>query len=205
MPRIFLLSVCLAAATAGAQAPAPAPAAPVAEPVVAEAAPLAETETKLTFDERLGAGGVDIREQAKIELLDIDSLRAVYDRKGENETLRLSLTDCIALALAQNNDILIAELEPQSSDAEIYAAKGEFDPVWQTTIQYLNAKQSLTSRPSRSVVSTVSASTRRRSTRPGSLASCTPARSTPSRSTSARKRTPSAASSRNTAPPSAFR
>lgn len=143
MPRIFLLSVCLAAATAGAQAPAPAAAAPAAEPVVAEAAPLAETETKLTFDERLGAGGVDIREQAKIELLDIDSLRAVYDRKGDNETLRLSLSDCLALALAQNNDILIAELEPQSSDAEIYAAKGEFDPVWQTTMQYLNARQSL--------------------------------------------------------------
>jgi len=57
-----------------------------------------------------------------------------YDALGvpeSGERLPLSLGQCIALALAANDDIEIAELDPLSNDGNLMAARGEFDPVIQ--------------------------------------------------------------------------
>lgn len=141
MSSITRLFVFLAVFCAFVRAEEPAaPAEPVKE---AQPATLAPHEAKLEFDTDLMVSSGSITEQAKMELLDVAALRAIYERTGDDQTLRLSLTDCLALALKQNNDIRIAEYEPLASDAEIYAAKGEFDPIWQTDVTYLNAKQTL--------------------------------------------------------------
>lgn len=133
---VFLAVFCLVSrAEEAATAPAP-----VSE---AEAVTLAPQEATLEFNPDFMSSSKSIIEQSNVQLLDVPALRAIYERTGEDQTLRLSLTDCIALALKQNSDILIAEYEPLVSDAEIYAAKGEFDPAIQTDITYLNAKQTL--------------------------------------------------------------
>lgn len=139
------LVVCLfIAGIAVAEEATPPAAAPAEPPVEAQPLTLAPEEVTLRFNESLGDGvSGSIVEQANIELLNVDQLRALYERQSESQILRLSLADCIALAVKQNNDILIAEFEPLISDADIYTAKGEFDPVWQTDMQYLNAQQSL--------------------------------------------------------------
>lgn len=118
----------------------PAPPAPVEEAAPVELAP---HEAKIEFSEELSLASGSIAEQANVELLDIAQLRAIYERTGDENVLRVSLADCLALALRQNPDILIAEIEPLASGADAYAAKGEFDPIWQTDMQYLNAQQSL--------------------------------------------------------------
>lgn len=130
-----LVGACATAQDTSAPPPVPAP---------TEAIPAFNPQqAQLRFDSKLGTGSGSIIEQSKIELLDIEQLRAIYERTGEDQTLKLSLADCLALALKQNNDILIAEFDPQSSDADIYTAKGEFDPVSQTSVQYLNARQTV--------------------------------------------------------------
>jgi len=141
MPFIARLFVFLAVFSifAGAEEVAP-PGVPVTE---AEVATLAPHEAKLEFSPDLMMSAGSITEQSNVELLDVAALRAIYERTGDDQTLRLSLTDCLALALKQNNDILIAEYEPLVSDSEIYAAKGEFDPIWQSDVTYLNATQTL--------------------------------------------------------------
>jgi len=144
--RLFVCLLVCGVAVAEETVPPAAPAAetPVAPPVEAEPVVLEPVEAKLHFDPSLGGGATgSIVEQANIELLDVEQLRALYERQGEANTLRVSLADCIALAMKQNNDILIAEYEPLASDADVYSAKGEFDPIWQTTVQYVNAQQSL--------------------------------------------------------------
>ena len=136
--RVFVF-LGLACGAALAEEPAAAPV-PVEE---AQPLTLAPNEAKLEFNADLMASTGSITEQAKVELLDVAALRAIYERTGDDQTLRLSLTDCLTLALTQNNDILIAEYEPLVSDADIFAAKGEFDPIWQSDITYLNAQQTL--------------------------------------------------------------
>lgn len=147
LKRLFVCLLVCGVAVAEESAPPATPtphAAPTEPSVEAEPVTLSPEEVTLRYDPSLGGGATgSIVEQANIELLDVDQLRALYERRAEAQTLRLSLSDCIALAMKQNNDILIAEYEPLASDADVYSAKGEFDPVWQTTAQYVNAQQSL--------------------------------------------------------------
>lgn len=129
----------------GAQAPAvPAPTEAAPAPNLEIPVQLPDSETKLQVNGDFGSAAPgSVIGQSNIELLDIDTLRSIYEPKDEKDLFKLSLADCIALALKQNNDILIAEIEPQVSATEVYTAKGEFDPGWKTTAQYLNAAQSV--------------------------------------------------------------
>lgn len=80
-----------------------------------------------------------IAEEISIDLIDLDELRMATEARMPQEVARLTLEECIQLALFGNPDILVARIDPLISDADIMAAQGEFDPFWQTTLNYLRA------------------------------------------------------------------
>lgn len=85
---------------------------------------------------------VNILEEIQIELLDLEKLSAqVAERLRVGEPLRLSLRECVTLALEANQDILIAVYDPLAADADVFSAKGEFDPVFSTNFNYTDSSQ----------------------------------------------------------------
>lgn len=137
-------------APAPESAPADAAAAPESAPAdPAGDAPIQDLwspsgEVSLNYDGIfMEDSGRSIAEEIKIELLDVEGLIAALDESQRDSLVRLSLADCIQLALAQNPDIQIAALEPLMADADIKTAKGEFDPAAQVTGQYNYAEVSL--------------------------------------------------------------
>ncbi len=87
--------------------------------------------------------GRSIADEIKIELLDVDAIMRALDESQRDKLVRLTLADCIQLALVQNTDIQIAALEPLMADADILSAKGEFDPAAKLTGAYNYAEVSL--------------------------------------------------------------
>jgi outer membrane protein TolC len=81
--------------------------------------------------------------QQKIDVgtIDIERLRELVDGPDAPERLRLTLQECIEIALLQNPDIQITQLERFKADADLMAAKGEFDPLLAGQAQYLRASQ----------------------------------------------------------------
>lgn len=125
-----------------------------ADPVVVEeAAPAPEVvappeapaepghELSLSYDPAATPdGGEGLQKEISVDLIDLDALREAIEAKtGPQPKVRMTLDECIQLALKQNPDIIIAGLEPQKSDADIFTAKGEFDPMLQTTATYMYA------------------------------------------------------------------
>ncbi|MFM1920026.1 MAG: hypothetical protein RLZZ303_1660 [Candidatus Hydrogenedentota bacterium] len=141
----------------GAESPADAaPAEATAEPAAeAEQAGPADSatlddlwsptgEVSLTYDDIfMEDSGRTIAEEIQIELLDVDSIMRAFDESRRERLVRLSLEDCIQLALSQNPDIQIAAIEPLMAESDIKAAKGEFDPIAQLTGNYNVAEVSL--------------------------------------------------------------
>jgi outer membrane protein len=85
---------------------------------------------------------VSILEEIQIELLDLEKLSAqVAERLRAGEPLRLSLRDCVTLALEANQDLLIAVYDPLAADADVFSAKGEFDPIFSTNFNYTDSTQ----------------------------------------------------------------
>ncbi len=85
---------------------------------------------------------LNLQEEISLDLIDIDAIRAVLNAQRGRDILRLSLEDCVRIALEQNNDILIASYDTLGADSGIDAAKGEFDPVWQSEFNFLDAATS---------------------------------------------------------------
>jgi outer membrane protein TolC len=84
-----------------------------------------------------------LKDAISADLIDLSELRVTLDKMPESEMLRLSLNDAVRVAIDNNPDILIAELEPDKAAAETYAAHGEFDPIFQHTLSYTRATLSL--------------------------------------------------------------
>lgn len=82
--------------------------------------------------------------------LDTVQLEQLYEALREEvarsqDVLRLTLAECIQIALEGNQDIEIAEYAPWQSDADVLTARGEFDPVFQTNLSYIEATQTTSS------------------------------------------------------------
>jgi outer membrane protein len=116
---------------------APVDAAPAIE---AEVAPV-DTTIGLTFEESIiqAEPPRSIQEEISVDLIDLQALENVIQNQPGYEPVRLSLDECIRLALEQNDDILVAEVDPLRADADIFAARGEFDPILQGKFNYLRA------------------------------------------------------------------
>ena len=124
------------APTGEADTPAGGPAA-VSEDAVG---PPLDAKLTLTYDDyydldETGAldGGLSV------DLIDLDALREAIEAKVSSTKLRITLDECIRIALLQNQDIVITAFEPQKADADLLTAKGEFDLAWQTTGNYVRS------------------------------------------------------------------
>ena len=80
-----------------------------------------------------------------LDLIDIDALRRVVEAQQSPEILRLSLRECVAIALENNQDILVTEMEPLKAVADWRAGRGEFDPVFNASRNQIRARQSASS------------------------------------------------------------
>lgn len=85
---------------------------------------------------------VNIFEHLKIELLDLEELGRRVDEKLTGETIRMSLAECVLMALDANQDILIVGYEPLRAATQLRAAKGEFDPTLSATARYSHSEVS---------------------------------------------------------------
>ena len=115
----------------------------------AETEPLAaptqspRNQLKLNYEEYFASGPVpDLTEEISIDLLDIDAIRLAIEAQPSYQVLRLSLQEVIQMALERNNDIIIAGIDSQATEADIRAAKGEFDPTLQANYRFTESNAS---------------------------------------------------------------
>lgn len=80
---------------------------------------------------------LNLQKEISVDLIDLEALRKATEKKrGTENVIRMSLKECIEIALARNPDIFVSGLEPIKAQADQLTAKGMFDPVWQTSFQY---------------------------------------------------------------------
>ena len=79
--------------------------------------------------------------QINIDIIDLDYLREVVKETKPTETLKLSVADCVKMALESNQDIVVAEFEPLKSDGDILSSHGTFDPYLSSNVTYSHAEQ----------------------------------------------------------------
>jgi outer membrane protein TolC len=136
---VFLcFSMMFASAGPAQDAPQPDPALePVApaQPDQSEPKPPA-VDQPLTEEQRQM-----LQQKIDVGTIDVERLRELVDGPAAAERLRMTLQECIELALLQNPDIQITQLERFKSDADLMTAKGEFDPLLTGQAQYLRATQ----------------------------------------------------------------
>lgn len=113
--------------------------APGAAPAPPQPAGLMLQYEQLLYD----APDNDLQRQIDVDLIDLDRLREALDTQLTQDIVRLSLQECILIALEQNSDILIAEYEPMRAAADVYAARGEFDPILAASVNYTKSKSAL--------------------------------------------------------------
>lgn len=73
--------------------------------------------------------------------IDLDRLREALEGQPGRASMRLTLEECVYMALERNRDILITEFQPQMAEADVFGARGEFDPLLGANWTYLNAAQ----------------------------------------------------------------
>jgi outer membrane protein TolC len=94
-------------------------------------------DPRLTYEQSLvDANERTIADEISVDLIDVDTLRGAIEGQTGGEQLRLSLAECVQIALRENPQILVDRFEPLKADGDILAARGEFDPALQTTAQY---------------------------------------------------------------------
>ncbi|HEO72071.1 MAG TPA: TolC family protein [Candidatus Hydrogenedentes bacterium] len=103
---------------------------------------LAQPQTATATD-ALEVDTSQVIREIDIDLIDLDRLREAVEGQPGREPLRLTLEECVHLALAHNQEILVIEYDAIKSDADIFSAKGEFDPVFGVNVSYLEAVQQL--------------------------------------------------------------
>ncbi len=71
----------------------------------------------------------NIFEHLQIELMDLEKMGREVNERLVGEPMRITLDECVQMALEANQDILISGYEPLMSESDIQASKGDFDPV----------------------------------------------------------------------------
>lgn len=64
-----------------------------------------------------------------LQSISLERLHEELQERREGEEVTITLQDCVALALDENQDIKVSAYEPLKADGDIMQAKGEFDPV----------------------------------------------------------------------------
>ncbi|MCX5757360.1 MAG: TolC family protein [Candidatus Hydrogenedentes bacterium] len=76
-----------------------------------------------------------------VNLIDLDRLREIAEEAQGAEVVRMSLQECIRIAVDHNPDLQVVKYEPLKSGADILTAKGMFDPLLSTQISYSDSLQ----------------------------------------------------------------
>jgi outer membrane protein TolC len=144
---VLLACCCIVAwsddAPAPATAPAPAPA-PAPDGNQSAITPVVPPEAKAVepSDAPLTPEQVQLLNQTiDIGRIDVERLRDVLEGESAVEPVRMTLQDCIRLAIENNPDLQIVQYEELKANADIMTARGEFDPVLQGQANYLVAQQ----------------------------------------------------------------
>ncbi len=88
---------------------------------------------------------INIFEASQIELLDLDALQREVTARFGGVPTRMTLDECIQIALGSNQDILVSVFDPMAAESDIKAARGEFDPVLSANFNYFDSAQSTSS------------------------------------------------------------
>ncbi len=83
----------------------------------------------------------NIFKSLQIELLDLDRLREEIGEKLVGEPIRMTLDQCVQTALIYNQDILIQAYELGMTDADLQAARGQFDPLLSLSAQHSDSSR----------------------------------------------------------------
>lgn len=133
---VLLVSLALwaddPAVTVKEAAPAPMVPGVTAEPgetVPAADVPLTDEQMQL-LNQKIDVGRIDI-----------DRLRDIVEEQEGGEPIRMSLDECIGLAIENNPDLQIVRYEALKSSSDVLTAKGEFDPVLNGAYNYLKSEQ----------------------------------------------------------------
>jgi len=78
----------------------------------------------------------DIFRSLQIELLDLDNLREEIGSKLVGEPIEMTLDQCVRMAMLYNQDILVQGFDVGMADADLMAARGQFDPNLALTADY---------------------------------------------------------------------
>ena len=82
-----------------------------------------------------------LTQKIDIDLIDLELLREVAESQEPAGRIRLSLDECVRVALEANQDIEVAGYEPLKAAADVFASKGEFDPLLSGMASYTRATQ----------------------------------------------------------------
>lgn len=137
-----LLVLGLCAATLCGQAAEPAIWATAPELAAAEPQPLPPAEDAAPNAPDGDVTGAQIIDEIHIDLIDLGRLRDAVESQTRRERMRLSLEECVQMALENNQELLNIEYEPLKAATDRMTAQGEFDPFFNITANYTRAIQS---------------------------------------------------------------
>ena len=140
MSRLSTTSLCLLMLALCAAAPLWAqdsvPAQVEAEPAAAPAPDTPPAEAPPADASAEAAAEPSIKEQISADLIDLSALNQAATDQLKWTVMRLSLQEAVKIAAANNPDVLVTSYEPMKSEADIFTARGEFDPALQASTIY---------------------------------------------------------------------
>ena len=79
----------------------------------------------------------------KLDAIELEKLYEAVREQVTREKQAMRLEECVRMALEGNQDILITQYTPMQADADLFASRGEFDPVLSGNATYVRTEQSL--------------------------------------------------------------
>ncbi len=114
--------------------PSPAPAeSPAPEHAALERLP-APAEVEMEYQD-------DIQRLLDEERIELDLFYRVLEDGDEIPRIPMSVGECVRMALDRNDDIIVASHDPLLSEADVFTARGEFDPVASSSITYIRSEE----------------------------------------------------------------
>jgi outer membrane protein len=81
----------------------------------------------------------------RLDTIELERLYEALRESAQRPVIRISLEQCVQMALEQNTDILVTRYTPLKAETDIFSARGEFDPALTSQVSYTRATQSASS------------------------------------------------------------
>jgi outer membrane protein TolC len=86
-------------------------------------------------------------QKADFELIDFNRLQEIAETADGLKIVRMTLQECIQLALENNPDLQVVKYEPLKFGADALATRGEFDPLLSGQVSYSESLQAALTAP----------------------------------------------------------